>query len=299
MMIGDIVSASENSKIVLIEDSIDANGRNVLLSYIVSLSKITEEVHLLLFDVRGQDTQEALKSLGIQNVKVHKAFTELLQWDRSQGIGLHTDIKAYIRERLSPGIKSVAVVIDSLSPLLTHTSPSFTCKTLHELAYSEALRSQVQQVVTLLHGDLHDDNSLSLTHHTCTTVHKMVPITTPYAMFCCNTIHKKVSGKVVKIRESFNITEEYQVTEVAEVKQMSQNLPADQNQLDPTANLTFNLSLSDKEKEARSQVILPYTYNKERQECVLAKSVGEGKIFYQPDEADDFDEEDPDDDLDI
>lgn len=127
----------------------------------------------------------------------------------------------------------------------------------------------------------------------------MVPITTPYAMFCCNTIHKKVSGKVVKIRESFNITEEYQVTEVAEVKQMSQNLPADQNQLDPTANLTFNLSLSDKEKEARSQVILPYTYNKERQECVLAKSVGEGKIFYQPDEADDFDEEDPDDDLDI
>lgn len=84
MMIGDIVSGSENSKIVLIEDSIDANGRNVLLSYIVSLSKITEEVHLLLFDVRGQDTQEALKSLGIQNVKVHRASTDLLQWDRSQ-----------------------------------------------------------------------------------------------------------------------------------------------------------------------------------------------------------------------
>ena len=36
-----------------------------------------------------------------------------------------------------------------------------------------------------------------------------------------------------------------------------------------------------------------------RQDSLLAKSVGEGKIFYQPDEADDFDEEDPDDDLDI
>lgn len=34
--------------------------------------------------------------------------------------------------------------------------------------------------------------------------------------------------------------------------------------MDPTANLPFNLSLSDKEKEARSQVVLPYTYNKER-----------------------------------
>ena len=36
-----------------------------------------------------------------------------------------------------------------------------------------------------------------------------------------------------------------------------------------------------------------------RQDDTLSKSVGEGKIFYQPDEADDFDEEDPDDDLDI
>ena len=36
-----------------------------------------------------------------------------------------------------------------------------------------------------------------------------------------------------------------------------------------------------------------------RQDDTLNKSVGEGKIFYQPDEADDFDEEDPDDDLDI
>ncbi len=36
-----------------------------------------------------------------------------------------------------------------------------------------------------------------------------------------------------------------------------------------------------------------------RKDATLRKSVGEGKIFYQPDEADDFDEEDPDDDLDI
>ena len=31
----------------------------------------------------------------------------------------------------------------------------------------------------------------------------------------------------------------------------------------------------------------------------INQSGGEAKIFYQPDEADDFDEEDPDDDLDI
>lgn len=35
-------------------------------------------------------------------------------------------------------------------------------------------------------------------------------------------------------------------------------------QVDPAANLTFNLTLTDKEKEARSQVVLPYTYDKQR-----------------------------------
>ena len=32
---------------------------------------------------------------------------------------------------------------------------------------------------------------------------------------------------------------------------------------------------------------------------VPSVTMGSGKIFYQPDDADDFDEEDPDDDLDI
>lgn len=32
---------------------------------------------------------------------------------------------------------------------------------------------------------------------------------------------------------------------------------------------------------------------------VTVNPAGEGKVFYQPDEADDFDEDDPDDDLDI
>ena len=33
---------------------------------------------------------------------------------------------------------------------------------------------------------------------------------------------------------------------------------------DPTANLTFNLTLTEREKEDRSQVVLPYTHTSER-----------------------------------
>ena len=71
---------------------------------------------------------------------------------------------------------------------------------------------------------------------------------------------------------------------------------------DPTANLTFDLRLSSKEKVDRAKVILPYTTAAvPRMEVGVSSNhgTGTGQIFYQPDEVDDFDESDPDDDLDF
>lgn len=57
---------------------------------------------------------------------------------------------------------------------------------------------------------------------------------------------------------------------------------------DPTANLTFDLRLSEAEKEARSKVVLPYMSQQHRQE------------EEEGDEDDELDfDSDPDDDLDI
>ena len=53
---------------------------------------------------------------------------------------------------------------------------------------------------------------------------------------------------------------------------------------------TFKLSLSQQEREARSQLVLPY---------LRVNSEKGDRVFYHPDASDDLDEEDPDDDLDI
>lgn len=73
---------------------------------------------------------------------------------------------------------------------------------------------------------------------------------------------------------------------------------------DPTANLTFDLHLSSKEKEDRSRVVLPYTAVRDGMGVASGlpasrTPTGSGQIYYQPDDVDDFDESDPDDDLDI
>eukprot|EP00056_Hartaetosiga_gracilis_P005739 m.88414 g.88414 ORF g.88414 m.88414 type:complete len:308 (-) comp12264_c0_seq1:44-967(-) len=84
----------------------------------------------------------------------------------------------------------------------------------------------------------------------------------------------------------------------------------DSNDNDPTANLTFNLSLSEQEKHTRANTALPYMDNTQGKRTTSttpttstasssSKATGRGVIYYEPDEVDDFDDEDPDDDLDL
>ncbi len=71
--------------------------------------------------------------------------------------------------------------------------------------------------------------------------------------------------------------------------------PSGRPPVDPAANLTFDLHLSAQEKEARSLVVLPYT---SAQQEGGADKQGIGEIFYEADEMD-FEDSDPDDDLDF
>ncbi|EMD41821.1 hypothetical protein CERSUDRAFT_147159 [Gelatoporia subvermispora B] len=65
---------------------------------------------------------------------------------------------------------------------------------------------------------------------------------------------------------------------------------------DPTQNLSFNLNLTPEQQQSRAQVPLPYAH-----EGTLAEQSNEvkGAILYDPDSADDIDDDDPDEDLDI
>ncbi|KAF8934452.1 hypothetical protein BGZ58_005686 [Dissophora ornata] len=58
---------------------------------------------------------------------------------------------------------------------------------------------------------------------------------------------------------------------------------------DPAANLSFNLNLTEEQRRAKNDTVLPYLKTQE----------STGAIYYEPDAADDFDDDDPDDDLTI
>ncbi|KAI6047611.1 hypothetical protein EDC04DRAFT_2556295 [Pisolithus marmoratus] len=60
--------------------------------------------------------------------------------------------------------------------------------------------------------------------------------------------------------------------------------------LDPTQNVSFNLHLTTSQEESRGRVPLPYAHQ---------SSATCSTIYYEPDSADDMDDDDPDEDLDI
>jgi len=63
---------------------------------------------------------------------------------------------------------------------------------------------------------------------------------------------------------------------------------AEQVMSDVTSEVSFNLNLTPEQRKSRAKVPLPYAHKE-----------SSGAILYDPDSADDIDDDDPDEDLDI
>ena len=80
---------------------------------------------------------------------------------------------------------------------------------------------------------------------------------------------------------------------------------------DPTRNMSFNLNLTAEQQHARAQVPLPYVnegtsaFHSPDQQLINAftgrpaNAPSSAAILYDPDSADDIDDDDPDEDLDL
>ncbi|OJT12966.1 hypothetical protein TRAPUB_10531 [Trametes pubescens] len=68
-----------------------------------------------------------------------------------------------------------------------------------------------------------------------------------------------------------------------------------QSSPDPTQNLSFNLNLTPEQQRSRAQVPLPYAHEGKP----AGQTYAPAAILYDPDSADDLDDDDPDEDLDI
>ncbi|RKP13605.1 Elongator complex protein 5 [Piptocephalis cylindrospora] len=103
---------------------------------------------------------------------------------------------------------------------------------------------------------------------------------------------KSVEDLMVEYENDGRIKGLTPVTEASHTQHPSPSQDESKEQVPEPSSVqaSFNLGLTEQEREARDNTVLPYTQITESDKATF---------YYQPDEGDDFDDEDPDEDLDI
>ena len=145
---------------------------------------------------------------------------------------------------------------------------------------------RVTNVIMTLHGDCHNPMTIKTLRNHCDVVIKVISLD----KVILTKNHPK--GRIEHMDYDICLENAHVVglkvpnKTAAKDTTTTMAVPAvDDNASVPTSS--FNLALTDKEKDDRSKVEMPYWKKNEAQ------------FHYVPDENDDWDDEDPDDDLDI
>ncbi|KAJ3043864.1 hypothetical protein HDV00_003902 [Rhizophlyctis rosea] len=231
------------------------------------------------------------------------------------------DVPAQLKRITTDSSQQTLIVIDALSSVTPIFNLSIFLRDVADLT------SDTCRLVILYHGDIPSPSPPpilpdALLSHLCTTyitVRHLKTLTDDKVSIDANSLtggvadvlHKKKSGKVVKesvvyeadgerVRVRFMETAAQQQAKGLSLGSSEEVAVKPPPSKDPTANLSFNLSLTDSQKAARSEVVLPYmsVQNPNPQEASVVKTHTEPTIYYDLEE-DEYDSEDPDADLDI
>ncbi|XP_015235008.1 PREDICTED: elongator complex protein 5 [Cyprinodon variegatus] len=296
-MLPGLLQGIETGGLLIIQDSSNYSGRDLLKSFITAALNREEVVHVLCFDVSEEELRDRLKPLDTQRLHIHDAYSDPLGWTAHPAFTVQQfnskDLTDLIRQTSQQ--RPATLVIDSLSWILRHATAPAVCRTLQQLRKGGAVRA----IIGLLHTDMHQRGTVGSVCHLATSLISVAPGVKGNEAVARITKRSK-SGKVMQDEEIFCITEDLAVT-VLSTSCHPEPKPTntEEEQADPTANLTFNLRLSDSELEAKQKLTLPFVFSKEKKTALLHPGPGSGRILYEPDANDDYDQEDPDDDLDI
>lgn len=296
-MLTELLQGTDAGGFLIIRDSASCSGRHLLKSFISAALNRDEAVHVLGFEVGEEELKEGLKGSSTQRLHFHDAYTDPLGWTDNPAFTVHQfrlEGLTHLVKQTSPP-RSVILVIDSLSWILRHVSPPAVCKTLQQLRKGGAVRA----IIGLLHADMHQRGTVGSVCHLATSTITVAPGMKGDEAVAKITKRSK-SGKVMQDEEIFSVKEDLSVIVQNRPSQLgSKQTDPEEQETDPTANLTFNLRLSEAEREAKEKLALPFVFSKEKKSALLHSGPGSGRILYEPDANDDYDQEDPDDDLDV
>lgn len=295
-MLLELLQGNESGGFLLLQDTADYSGKHLLRSFIRAALHRDEDVHVLLFETSEEELKEGFEENLIPKLHIHNAYQDPLGWTKKAVFTVQNfclnDLTQVLKQTSHQ--KTPVVVIDSLSWILRHVCTTTVCSTLHQLKKGDSARV----IIGLIHADMHPKGTVGSVCHLATSHIAVTPGNT--ADHCMAKVTKRTkSGKVLQDEHTFSIRDDLTVMLQKPSNTVPQQKVQEEHEMDPTANLTFNLRLSDKEREAKENLSLPFMFSREKKKAILHSGANLGRILYEPDANDDFDQEDPDDDLDV
>ncbi|XP_060533876.1 elongator complex protein 5 [Cylas formicarius] len=273
------------TKFVLIDDTLKRRSTD-LYEYIIRqhINADDSKVHYFVFEGRFQRIRN--QYLNKPNTVLYDFVSNPLKW-----IEVRKPEASFESIITQLGARDV-IIVDSLANVIFQYGLSQSYK------YFNTLRNkEVQQIITVLHKDLleEDHNQVfQFFEHLSTLSISTVPKFFNQEKTLSYT-YKKSGGRTIQAIEKYRFEGECLVTQKVtkpDPAAITQNISKDVN---PETLSTFRIGLTDEEKVLRDKVVLPYLPKSGDE----GESKNEGKIYYELDAMDDWDEEDPDDDLDI
>lgn len=262
----------ENPKSILIEDSCDQKGRPLFTSFLNCFSAKGFKVHLMNYDFLLSPPQQIDK---FQNFS-----DDPLGYD-SDSVASEKSLPLWIEQCTDQNVQYL-IAIDSLSPLLLKLPVADIFSVIRRVNQTKNIH-----MIALVHRDVHSKETLHQLNY-CFSCH--LRIGTYANKPRCKGRLKSVGGKIIDSDELYDINPEGELTNIEEFQtEINNKLETVLTTAIPKS--TFRLGLNQNEETARSKVVLPYIRKPNKLD-------DKGKIFYEA-ENDDWEDEDPDDDLEI
>jgi len=291
-MLKRLVNEIDQCKLLVLQDSIHQRDDSLLYTCLHARLKQSVKIEVFLFEHSVKEVQKALNiNENTENIKFHDFFSDSNFWmlshespdETSHGNLLHS--KVYLKNGAQRIIVSDSLCAFGLKPNNVG----------HELSVLNNLKI-ISQVIILVHKELVSEEMFKTLNYLAqaTVSPWSTPSFTPRVDSSgindiCQIVYKKPSGKMYVQKELYSIKNKYELE--SKIWNPIVNDEIAENTNDKSHDVTFNLHLTHNEKTQKDKLVLPYTK--------IIDDHNSAKIYYEPDEVDDFDDEDPDEDLEI
>lgn len=292
-MLKSLILGHEKAKFVLIEDSVEQSARGLLKAFVSSLAGQHDVVHVYLYETTPSHFTFGLPSSVADKLQIQDLTVDPFGW--TSGTPSLTVLPHL--PKLPNEQKTAALVIDGLTNLVKANSLAAVCRLMHKITERSGHENPggtFEQVVSVVHKDIVDGAALRALEYCARCAVTLCGSVDSKMGTACRIVRVNDLGKVNAYDECYSITDTFGLESVSIPK--ASKCEKQKPTPDPTSNLTFRLTLKEEEENARRKLVLPYL--SARNEFQPDLTGGKDNTTCDRDE-EDYEEEDPDDDLDI